>query len=293
MTGLVIKAISGFFYVKSGDLIYECRARGALRNKEVVPLAGDTVEYTVVDSKSCVIDKVAKRKNDFVRPAIANLDKLFIVSSCHTPAPNQLMIDRIISVAESKGVEPIVVFNKSDLGDFGRLPEIYSQAGFETHIVSCRTGEGIDRIKKSLSGCISAFTGNSGVGKSSIINYIMPELALKTLDVSQKLGRGRHTTREVTLYSCNGGYLADTPGFSSIDIQRYEVILKEDLPNTFREFLKFSNDCCFTQCSHTKEKGCAVLKAVEDGLISESRHKNYCIIYDQIKDIKPWQVKKS
>ena len=172
MTGLVIKAIAGFFYVKSGDVVYECKARGALRNREVVPVAGDTVECSVIDSKSCIIDRVVERKNNFVRPAIANLDKLFIVSSCHTPAPNPLMIDRIISVAESKGVEPIIVFNKSDLGSFGRLPEIYSQAGFETHIVSCKTREGIDGLRGSLKGCISAFTGNSGVGKSSILNNI-------------------------------------------------------------------------------------------------------------------------
>lgn len=291
MKGIIIKAISGFYYVEAGNQLYECKARGIFRKNGISPLIGDRVEISVADSKG-IVESIESRKNQLLRPPLANLDKLFIVSAFSTPAPNPLIIDRLISIAEHKEIEPIVVFNKSDLGDFDELREVYSTAGFKTFVVSCENGKGFNDMLSSFDGCISAFTGNSGVGKSSILNYLIPDLSIETGEVSEKLGRGRHTTRHVELYHVSNGYIADTPGFSSIDFERCEVILKEDLPDTFREFKPYLGECQFTSCSHITEKGCAVIKAIADGEISQSRHSSYCTIYNEIKGLKSWELSK-
>lgn len=292
MTGIIIKAISGFFYVDSSDRVYECRARGVFKKNKLTPLVGDRVQFET-DGDSGVVTEIFPRKNQLVRPPIANIDKLFIVSSFTMPAPNTLLIDRVISIAESKKIEPVIVFNKTDIGNFDRYRDIYNNAGFKTIVCSALTGEGISEILDCMRGSICAFTGNSGVGKSSIINAAFTDFEIETGDVSQKLGRGRHTTREVSLYKSGDYCFADTPGFSAFDLERCEKIYKDELPYTFREFEPYLLDCKFSpSCSHTSEKGCAIIEAVKNGEISESRYKSYCELYSQIKDIKDWEIKK-
>ena len=291
MKGIIIKAISGFYYVEAGNQLYECKARGIFRKDKISPLVGDRVEISVTGSKG-IVESIEHRKNQLLRPPLANLDKLFIVSAFSTPAPNPLIIDRLISIAEHKGIEPVIVFNKSDLGSFDEFRTVYVNAGFKTFVVSCENGEGFNDMLSCFDGCISAITGNSGVGKSSILNYLIPSLSIETGEVSMKLGRGRHTTRQVELYPVSNGYIADTPGFSSIDFERCEVIMKEELPDTFREFKPYLGDCQFTSCSHTTEKGRAILEAVGNGEISHSRHNSYCTIYNEIKGLKSWELSK-
>lgn len=293
MNGIIIKAISGFFYVDCENQIIECKARGSFRKENITPVTGDYVEFEF-DGEKGIINKILPRKNKLVRPPVANIDKLIIVSSYETPAPNTFLIDRVVAIAESKNIEPIIVFNKTDLGNFDAIKSVYEKAGFKTIISSAVTGEGIEEIKECLKNSVCAFAGNSGVGKSSIINSIFPELELKTGDVSQKLGRGRHTTRDVTLYRVCGGYLADTPGFSSFDLERCERVYKQELPFAFREFRPYLNNCKFSpSCSHTCEKGCAVIAAKDSGEIAQSRHSSYCRLFEEIKDIKDWEIKKS
>ncbi len=291
MKGKLIKAISGFYYVEAENKLYECKARGVLR-KQLSPVVGDNVEITVSGAETGVLEEVLPRKNCLVRPQIANIDKLFIVSSYNTPAPNTLLIDRITAIAEYYGIQPVIVFNKSDLGDFSQFVSIYKNAGFNTYTVSAKTGEGIDALKKELSNCISAFTGNSGVGKSSLLNVLFSELDLKTGEVSEKLGRGRHTTRHNELFKhCFNGYVADTPGFSSLDSLHMGFDFKENLADCFSDFAPFLTGCKFTSCSHTKEKGCLICEAVENGKIEKSRHESYVAIYDELKSINSWDKK--
>ncbi len=208
------------------------------------------------------------------------------------PAPNTLLLDKMIAAAEEKGIEPVVVVSKTDLHDGEDLRQIYTAAGIRLFAVSSVTGEGVDGVRALLKGKISAFTGNSGVGKSSLLNRICPELKLKTGEISRKLGRGRHTTRQVELLKLDGDtYVADTPGFSSIDVERGAILNWENLPFDFREFRPYLNQCRFASCSHTCEKGCAVIQAVRDGKIHSSRYENYAAIYEEIKKIKDWQLK--
>lgn len=295
MNGILLKIIAGFCYVEAGNKIYECKPRGNMRKNGVGIFAGDNVEFSDLGGDKGVIEKVLTRKNSLIRPPLANIDKLFIVSSHNTPAPNALLIDRITAIAESKGIEPIIVFNKSDLGDFTEWEIIYKSAGFKTFVVSAKDENSLKELREFLfnSKGIAAFTGNSGVGKSSILNVLLPELKLQTGDVSEKLGRGKHTTRHVELYKISdGNYIADTPGFSSLDIQKFEILLKDELPSYFSDFSEYLYECKFTSCSHIKEKGCAVIDAVKCGKINSSRYNSYVTIYDEIKDIKEWEIKK-
>lgn len=293
LTGLVIKCIGGFYYVQCGDVLYTCRARGKFRKERISPYAGDTVSISVDDNNEGYVQEILPRRNFLVRPPLANLDKLFIVSSVSDPQPSTLIIDKTIAAAELKGIEPVLVFTKTDLDDPSQLERIYGSIGIRCHYVSSVDGVGIDELRPELNGCISAFTGNSGVGKSTLLNALIPELVLETGEISRKLGRGRHTTRHVELYPVEGGYVADTPGFSTMDIERYELFRKEELPQGFREFEPYIGECRFTSCSHTCEKGCAVLEAVNDGKISKSRIESYITMYNEVKDIKEWQLSKA
>lgn len=290
--GIIIKGIGGFYYVEAAGEIFECKARGAFRKTGIKPLAGDRVTISVNDNAENTIDEIHERSSVLVRPPVANADRLFIVSSVCEPKPVLLIIDRLTALAVNKGIEPVVVFTKNDLESADEYIEIYKKAGIKAFEVSCVTGDGVDAVKAELEGHISAFCGNSGVGKSSLLNAIDPDLCLKTGEISDKLGRGRHTTRHSELFKVEGGYVADTPGFSSFETEENELILKDDLPYAFKEFEPFIGQCKFTSCLHVKDKGCRILQAVEDGEIPVSRHESYCFMMEEAKNIKEWELKK-
>lgn len=289
--GIIIKGIGGFYYVETANAVYECKARGSFRKAKISPLVGDNVKISVNDLSENRMEEILPRKNSLVRPPLANIDQLLIVCSMADPYPNPFVVDKLIAIAEMKNIEPIVVINKTDLGNPEELQRIYTNAGFKV-IVADKNKENLkDEIKPLLKGKLSAFTGNSGVGKSTILNILDSELSLETGEISKKLGRGRHTTRQVELFKIAGGYMADTPGFSSLDLERCEVILKENLPNCFREFEKYQGTCKFSTCAHMNDKGCAILEAVENGEIEKSRHDSYKMLYEQVKDVKEWELK--
>lgn len=289
--GIITKLVGGFYYVEAAERIYECKARGAFRVKGDAPCVGDHVEIGIPTDGYCVIERVMPRKNRLVRPAIANIDRLVIVTSITSPVPNTLIIDKMIATAVSKNIEPMLVISKTDLSSPDELSKIYNNSGINTLCFSSKNYDSEELKSRILTNGITAFTGNSGVGKSTLLNAMMPELEIETGDISKKLGRGRHTTRTVELYKSNIGYVADTPGFSTVDLQRYEIIKKDELAYCFPEFEPYLNDCRFTSCSHTKELGCAVLEAVKDGKIESSRHQSYVSMYNEVKDIKEWEMK--
>ena len=292
MTGLITKAIGGLYTVEASDGVYECKARGIFRKKGISPSCGDKVEFTAESSFKGIIEKIMPRRSQIIRPPLANLDVLVFVSSVCEPKPNLLLLDEFIAIAEYKGIVPIVVFTKIDKQDSSELAKIYRDAGLTVFEVNNITGEGSDEVKSLLEGKLSAFTGNTGVGKSSLMNRIFPHLELATDEISEKLGRGKHTTRHVQLYKLeNGGYIADTPGFSSFDTNRYDIIYKDKLADCFCEFREYIGKCRFPDCSHTKEKGCAVIEAVESGKIARSRFESYLSMYEQAKQLKEWEHK--
>lgn len=291
MEGTIIKALSGFYYVNSGDCIYECRARGKFRIDGTSPMVGDRVSFNADGSKGCVT-AIHERKNLFIRPTVANVDALIFIAANTNPVTDPFLIDRVSVITEEAGCELIVCINKTDIDPADELFNIYSASGFETHRVSAKTGEGIDELKKALKGKICAFTGNSGVGKSSILNTMLPELRLQVGEVSEKLGRGRHTTRHVELFDAGGEtYIADTPGFASFEIEMMQAIDKSELQYDFRDFRKYIGSCRFADCAHLKEPGCAVTAAVEDGLIQKSRYGSYARLYELAAKNKLWENK--
>lgn len=286
-SGIIIKCLGGLYSVESPDSIYECKARGVFRNRGISPCVGDRV--TVEDG---VITEIAERKNCIIRPPLANLDQLiFIVSTCE-PAPNYLILDKFIAIAEYKGITPVVVITKTDLGDSSPIHEIYGGIGIDVVEVKYDDETSVEAVRKLLTGKISAFTGNSGAGKSTLLNAVDPTLNIATGEISKKLGRGRHTTRHAELYKLSGGgYIADTPGFSTFETNRYDIIRKEELAGCFREFEGLTDKCRFRDCAHICEKGCAVVEAVERGDISKSRHESYKTMYEEAKQLKEWELK--
>lgn len=288
--GIVLKALSGFYYVDDGSGLYTCRGRGKFRHAKVSPLVGDRVRFTPLEDGSGALDEVLPRRNEFQRPAVANIEQLVIIASEAVPATDPFLIDRVVSIAERRSCDSVICINKWDLVPGDSLYQIYASAGFTTLKISAETGEGIDELRRIITEKVSAFTGNSGVGKSSILNALEPGIALQTGEISEKLGRGRHTTRHVELYklSC-GALVADTPGFSSFDTDRMEVGRKEELEICFREFAPYLGQCRFTGCSHTKEKGCAVLEAMNRGDIQPTRHASYVRLYEQARLIPDWE----
>lgn len=283
--GVIIKSLSGFYYISDGKDVIRCRARGSLRNCHQSPCVGDIVEVS-----DGAVERILERKNMLHRPPVANIDKLFIVSSSVTPYPNPFVIDKTIAMAELNGIESALIFNKSDAGDFNGLPEVYQKSGFETVVTSCETGTGFDQLKSMLVSGINAFTGNSGVGKSSILNHLCPEICVQTGETSEKLGRGRHTTRHVELFSISDGvYIVDTPGFSAIEL---DGLLKEDIAPLFKDFDDYTGQCRFNSCSHISEKGCAVIEAVNNGDICKSRYDSYKMLYDSLRNVKKWELQK-
>ena len=291
INGIIIKGIGGFYYVEAADgIVYECKARGVFRKEKITPLAGDRVEITVESNNKNSIDKILERRNFFKRPPIANVDTLVIVSSVCDPRPNLLIIDRLTAVASYKNVEPIIVFTKDDLQSANEFVKIYTNAGFKTFAVSNETGEGIEKVKSIIDGGITVFTGNSGVGKSSLINRMYPDFCLETGEISRKLGRGRHTTRHVELLKIGRGYIADTPGFSSLVFETNDLIKKDELAFCFPDFADYIGSCRFSTCAHVNDKGCSLVEAVKNGDVERTRHESYVTMYNEVKDIKDWQL---
>lgn len=293
MTGRIQKALSGFYYVDTGEMILTCRARGKFRKEGISPLVGDRVEVRELGNREGFIERILPRRNAFARPAVANIDQLVVIASAAIPKTDPFLIDRVASIAALKDCRVAVVLNKCDLEPADALYDIYHASGFPTLRVSAETGEGMEDLKALIAGKLSAFTGNSGVGKSSILNALDPEFHLQVGEVSTALGRGRHTTRHVELHrlSC-GGEVVDTPGFSSFDAEELDLELKRRLPETFLEFLPYLGECRFVGCSHTREKGCAVLEALRQGKIQKSRHSSYLRLYEELKPLRDWQEKR-
>ena len=293
MEGIILKALSGFYYVDGGDgALTACRGRGKFRHQKLTPLVGDRVRFTPLGEGAGILDEILPRKNQFQRPAVANIDQLVVIASGAVPVTDPFLIDRVVSIAEGRDCEPVICINKCDLDAAEELYQTYRKAGFLTLRVSAETGGGIPELAAAISGKVSAFTGNSGVGKSSILNALEPEFRLQVGEVSDKLGRGRHTTRHVELFRLSSGAIvADTPGFSSFDTEGMELRRPEELQYTFREFAPYLDQCRFTGCAHVKEKGCAVLAAVKAGEITPSRHASYVRLYEQAKEVPEWERK--
>ena len=295
MEGRILKALSGFYYVDSGEgPLIQCRARGRFRHQKITPLVGDRVRMTPLEEGTGVLDSILPRKTAFQRPAVANIDQMVVVASGAVPVTDPFLIDRVAAIAEHKGCECLICVNKCDLDQGDELCRIYQAAGFPTLRVSAETGQGIPALAEAIAGKVSAFTGNSGVGKSSILNALEPDFRLPVGEVSDKLGRGRHTTRHVELFRLsNGAVVADTPGFSSFDAELEQELGIEELPQAFREFRPYLGQCRFIGCAHVKEKGCAVREALAEGKISPSRHASYVRLYQQAREVRPWEQKQN
>ena len=294
MTGRIIKALSGFYFVDTGEGgPIPCRGRGKLRHQKVTPLVGDRVEISDLDDGTGMVDAILPRKNQFRRPMVANIDQMVIIASGAVPVTDPFLIDRMAALAEWKGCEVLLCFNKSDLDRAEELAALYRAAGFPVLQVSAENGEGISELAAAIADKVSAFTGNSGVGKSSILNALQPGFGLQVGEVSEKLGRGRHTTRHVELFPVAGGLVADTPGFSSFDAEQTEAIPRKELASAFREFQPYIDQCRFQSCAHIKEKGCAVREAAAGGKIALSRHKSYIRLYEQVREIPDWGASKN
>ena len=282
LQGVIEKGIGGFYYVNTKDGIIECRAKGIFRKMGITPLVGDMVEVELNDdNKTGVIATIFERKNTLVRPAVSNVTQMMAVVALESPRPNTYVLDKLIASAEYAGLKVSLCFNKSDLCEKSELPDVYKSAGFEVVVSSAAENVNIEKVKDLLKGETTVFAGNSGVGKSSILNRIMCEERFETGSVSDRTERGRHTTRHSELVRLPfGGYIIDTPGFSSFEL---ESVSPEELAGLFREFKKYLGGCRFLDCRHINEPDCGVRKALEDGRISPSRHESYALLYEEVK----------
>ena len=289
--GRIVRSLSGFYDVQIPDGIITCRGRGVLRKGNQTPLTGDLVEISVEQGRG-MVEKILPRKNRFVRPAVANMDALVVFAANVNPVTEPYLIDRVAAIAGDQNVEVILCLNKCDLDPAIDLERIYRNAGFSVIQASAQTGQGVEELRQLIKGKFTAFTGNTGVGKSSMLNALCPKLELATGEVSEKLGRGRHTTRHVELY-CLGEdtYVADTPGFSSFDTDQMDVILKENLQYAFKEFGAYMGSCQFHDCTHRQEPGCGIRQAVDEGSIEKSRYESYLKLYEKSSQIKLWELK--
>lgn len=288
--GIILKGIGGFYYVETDEGVFECKAKGKFRSKKISPLAGDRVTVTIVNDKDNTIDDIKPRKNCLVRPPVANIDKLIIVVSSVKPKPNTLVIDKMTVLAEKNNIEPVIVVTKTDLHYDEELIKTYRSAGYRVYCFSPENVSDLPLIKEELKGCLSAFTGNSGVGKSTLINALSGVLSLETGEISDKLGRGRHTTRQAEIFHVAQGLVIDTAGFSSIDFTADNIIFADELQYYFKEFSDKIGECRFTGCNHLGDKGCKICELVSEGTISKSRHESYVSMFNETKNNKKWNV---
>ena len=283
MKGQIVKSLSGFFYVRSESTLITCRARGRFKAERVVPLVGDFVEFSQLDEENGVIEEILPRKNAFIRPAVANIDCFVFIASDSLPVTEPYLIDRVSVIAAQNECEFILCINKSDLPHDDRLFPIYCTVGFPVFRTSAVTGEGLEELKEKIHGKVGVFTGNSGIGKSSILNRLFPDAAAETAEISLKLSRGKHTTRAVQSYDIgNDTVIIDTPGFSSFDISMIESIEPDRLDGTFIDFSEYLGKCRFTDCRHINEPDCAVLNAVREGKVQPTRHASYVRLYEML-----------
>ena len=290
-TGRIVRSLSGFYDVQTPDGVVTCRGRGSLRRSGESPLTGDFVEITVEKGKG-MVEKILPRKNRFVRPAVANVDALVVFAANVNPVTEPFLIDRVAAIAGDQEVPVYICVNKCDLDPAVDLVRIYTNAGFPVICASAETGEGVEQLRSLLQGKLTAFTGNTGVGKSSMLNALCPDLALPTGEVSEKLGRGRHTTRHVELFDLGKDtFVADTPGFSSFDTEQMDILLKENLQYAFSDFATFLGKCQFHDCSHRAEPGCSIRRAVDAGEIEKTRYDSYLRLYEKAEQIKLWEIK--
>lgn len=292
LEGYILKGIGGFYYVETSEGIFECKAKGKFRKERIVPLPGDKVSITVRDLQENTIDHLYERKNKLIRPPVANIDKLMIVVSVAAPLPNPLVIDKLTVIAEKNSIEPVIIVTKADLDEekAEELVDIYTTTGYRTYTFSSVDKRNLNLIREEFTGCLTALTGNSGAGKSTLLNAIDQSLNLPTGEISNKLGRGRHTTRQAEIFKVADGMVIDTAGFSSIEFSGDNMFLASEVENYFTEFKNLIHLCRFNGCCHINTKGCAVIDAVEKGEISRSRYDSYISIYDELKDIKSWQM---
>ncbi len=288
MQGKIIKGIAGFYYVyieKQG--IYECKAKGIFRNKSIKPLVGDNVQIDIIDEqqKQGNITRILERKNELIRPAVANIDQAMIVFAVKKPDPNLNLLDRFLVMMEFQNIETIICFNKTDMGEetfIEELKKIYVGAGYRVMFASAAQNRGIEKVKAALKGKSTVFAGPSGVGKSSILNALAEDYKMETGAVSKKIGRGRHTTRHSEIFNIGeGSYVFDTPGFSSLFVPG---MTKEKLEDCFPEFIQYKNRCRFVGCAHINEPDCQIKKALQERKISPGRYENYKLMYGELKD---------
>ena len=292
MEGIIIKALSGFYYVRAQGRTYSCRARGRFRLDGQSPLVGDRVCFDPAEDGSGVVTALMPRRNFFERPAVANVDRLVMIVSAAIPVTDPYLIDMVTAQCEKKNCGVLLVVNKCDLDPGDALCALYEKTPYETLRTSAETGEGVDALREAIRGRVCCFTGNSGVGKSSLLNALDSRFSLATGEISQKLGRGRHTTRHVEFFDLGSGtYVADTPGFAAYDDGAALGLRKEELASLFPEFGDYTGSCRFLDCAHLAEPGCTVTEAVGRGDIAESRHRSYRRLYEQAARIKDWQIK--
>lgn len=290
--GLIVRSTGDRMTVLAEDgKQYICRARGKFRIDGTFPLAGDTVAFRKTEGDEHLVEQIAPRKNYLIRPPVANISHLFIVASLAPPVTERLSMDILTAVAEYNGITPVIIVNKTDIQDGSGLADIYRKAGYPTFVTSTHTGEGMESLREYVGKGISVFAGSSGVGKSSLLNHLLPEVRVRTSDISKKIGRGRHTTRHIELFdNGRGGYIVDTPGFSNLDPIQMLLLDKNRLVNCFPEFAGYT-DCRWDDCSHTKESGCRILEAVEKGLIDSIRHENYVSIYQSVARLRDYEIR--
>ena len=310
LRGKIMQGVGGLYTVRIlaedsslfGSLT-DCRARGSFRHNNMTPLAGDNVTLLPAEASGdgkgqYVIDEITDRKNSLIRPPLANLDYIFVTMAAAAPLPVLTTVDKLICIAEFNNIEPVIVITKKELDSeyAEKLERLYRSCGFDVFSVSAVEDVGIDAlqnyINEKLPSKTAAFAGASGIGKSTLLNKLFPNLSLTTSEISRKIQRGRHTTRKVELFplsdSADCGYIADTPGFSMLDFERFDFFEKDDLAGTMREFRDLIGECRYTKCSHTKEEGCAIVEAVKDGRIPRSRHESFCELYETLKKKTKW-----